>query len=221
MESALGPGERIPGPQNDKDTAMEFEMIEVIKFRNSVRSVVTLALLISMFLSIGFGVINFLKLFLVFFNPFGIALAYTVSIGISAIGFAILLHILYAIQWIGAPGEIYSESHKKTLVCSIVDYFEPGCLYDCRVIENRRDVISLMVGVVLSYIASVIIYWLAASHTSTPATDTPEGVVYIQSQIALMMLAILQIYSILSGLWGYYRVAILTPETISPRKEEN
>lgn len=208
--------EHYPNKGDRESVLKEKEMTSVIKFRNYVRSIIAMAILFTFVLAIAFGVINFLKLFLSFFPPLSIAITYTVMLGLSAILFSSFLQFLYVIGWIGSPEDRYTDKHKKLLVRAIVDYFEPGCVYDCRVVDNRRDVISLLVGILVTYFASLGLYWLGASQSKLPDDSTPAGVRYAVIQLSLLFLAIFQVYFILSGLWGYYMTAILVPEKIHP-----
>lgn len=214
-EKMSGASYKYDADERDR-VARELEMIAIIEYRNSVRGFLVFSLLGVFILACTFGIINFLKLFLVFFDPITIAATYTVVVGITSVAFYLLVHFLYAIQWIGSDNGLYDDRDQALFIRALVNYFEPGCVYDCRIVENRRDIISLTIIIALTCGISIAIYWLGASQSSIPAYDTAEGVRYTQAQIALMMIEAIRIYAILNSLYAFYREAILVPGNVRP-----
>lgn len=192
------------------------DLMALVKFRNSVRDYLVLALLVTFALSVFYGVFAFLKLFLRFFSPFLVAITYSVLTGVFSVVGVLLVYALYYWQSTTFASKIFSSKDHKMFLESVWDYYEPGCLYDCRVSENRRDVNSLMSTLFFVYIFANALYWLNASQHETPSFATPEGMRFAVTMVVLMVLETLRMYAIITSLWAFYNKAIAVPETIRP-----
>lgn len=192
------------------------KLMALLEFRDSVRDYLVLAMLITLGLSVTYGVFCFLKLFLRFFSPYLVALTYSVLTGVSSIIGILLLYALYYLQTAVFGEKVYNKKDHKMFLESVHEYFEPGCLYDCRVVENRRDVLSLLVTLVLVYAFTNALYWLNAGQHETPSFATPEGMRFAVTMVVLMLLETVRIYALITSFYAFYNVAIMVPETIRP-----
>ncbi len=167
-------------------------------------------------IAIIFATLSFLALFIRALHPFAISLSYTIAIGIFAGALFLLPFALYAFGQIGKPEVPFTKADRRRFIFSIIDYYEPGCLYDCRVVQNRIDVLTLVYTVVVALALTIALMWLDAGQHDRPAYDTPAGVRYTNSQVAILLILSVLLWAIVNGVWAFYQTAVLVPETVRP-----
>lgn len=149
------------------------QLYKRVEFRNFVRKVVLLLLIISFFTTVAFGVVNVLKVFLNFFTPFDTALGYTIFFGLLNIVGIVGLHIAYSFEKVhGCPDEFFTKEAREYFSKNIATHFEPGYLYDNRSALAKKEVKGMLFYLVADYILSVIIYWGTSDYDYYPDPST-------------------------------------------------
>ncbi len=187
-----------------KDALRIQDLQACVEFKRYIWSLLVMILLFSMALHGSFAIVNIVSSLLPFGSPLGIAGSFTALGGAAFVLFAVI-DSLYARRYIGCNGLELSQRERESIEARTNAFFVPGCVYDCRMIQNRIDVntmryyIPMVVAVLLTNI------WVNDPASSAPDLGTPEGVRYACSHWISMMIQLMIVVCIVMNLYSLRR----------------
>lgn len=172
-----------------------------LRFRDYVSGIIFLNIIVGLIARIAFAIVNLVSIFNPVSHPIWLAAAYTGVVGLLLAIFTIV-DMLYATENIGCSDTNFTPAEMRALRKTEYAYFQPGCFYDCRRIQNIVDVNSLRLFLFLTYVISVFLYWGGGNVTDTPNPGTEEGVRFINSHSALLAVEVLSIVCIVENIYA-------------------
>lgn len=180
----------------------EARLNDCYAFKNYILGIIILILVVDMIIRASFAGVNLGSAISPFGSPLAIAASFTAIAGFFAVLFTVV-DFLYSYKIIGCDGFALTHHEIESLEQWENAFFIPGCVYDCRMIQNRIDFNSIRYFIPLGMSIVLINMWIDGPEGSAPALGTVEGIRYACShllsfgvQLMILLCIVMNLYAL-------------------------
>ena len=177
---------------------------DCLVFKQYIWGITVLIFIVDMWIRIAFGAVNLASAVTPFGNPLAIAASFTAIAAFFAVLFMVI-DFLYTRKFIGCDGLELTPRELESMEKYERSFFIPGCVYDCRMIQNRIDFNTIRYFLVLGMTIVLINVWVNEPKTSAPDLGTPEGIRYACSHLLSFGVQMTILLCIIMNIFSLYR----------------
>lgn len=173
-------------------------------FKNYIWSVILMIMFFSLALHFSFGIVNLFSTYSPFGSPLAIAGTFT-GLGGFAFVLSAVIDFLYSYKIIGCGNLEFTEHELQQMNIRENTFFIPGCVYDCRVIQNRIDINTIRYYIPFVLIPLLVNIWINNPSESAPDLGTITGMRYACSHLISMGIQTMIVLCITINLYAMRR----------------